>query len=321
MRVRVGKVLLLTLVLLLAGAAALVLLVTQPVVASRSSPPELADAARLRRDVEAISAIVPRNLADPARLDAAADHVKRAWEAAGIAVAEQRFQVGGVPVRNLIARFGPEGGERLVIGAHYDASGPYPGADDNASGAAGLLELGRLLHRHPPRGSVELVAYTLEEPPHFAGPDMGSAVHARTLRAEGARIHGMLSLEMIGCFSDAPRSQGYPIPALRLIYPSRGNFVAVAGRLTDVALVRRVKSAMAGATDLPVRSISAPPRFAGTDLSDNLSYWREGFRAVMVTDTAFYRNERYHTAMDTPDLIDYGRMAKVVTGVFAAALE
>jgi Zn-dependent M28 family amino/carboxypeptidase len=309
------------LVLAVFAVAFLVLLVTQPVVRHHKAPPAEASVVNLSRDVRALSGLVPRNLADPIKLDEAAAYVKQEWHAAEIAVDDQPFEVSGVVVRNLVTRFGADSGTRVIVGAHYDASGPYPGADDNASGAAGLLELGRLLRKHPPQGGVELVAYTLEEPPWFGGPQMGSAVHAASLRKgkeDAVRVRGMISLEMIGCFLDEPGSQTFPTPLLKLIYPTRGNFIAIGGRFRDMELLRQVKTAMANATDLPVRSISAPPRLAGTDLSDNRSYWNEGYRAVMVTDTAFYRNTRYHTAEDTADRIDFERMAKVVTGVFAA---
>jgi hypothetical protein len=292
--------------------------VTQPMRPRSDPPPTAAEPARLRRDVMALSGIRPRNLEAPANLDAAARYVSERWQSEGLDVHEQSFEVKGERVRNLSVLLGPEGGVRLVVGAHYDAFGPFPGADDNASGVAGLLELGRLLRMNPPGGSVELVAYALEEPPWFGGPQMGSAVHAASLRTESVHVRGMIALEMIGCFSDAPGSQSYPSAALKLIYPTRGTFVAVAGRPQEVGFQRRVKRAMADATDLPVRSITGPASLAGIDLSDNRSYWEEGYRAVMVTDTAFNRNTRYHTAQDTPDLLDYDRMAKVVTGVFAA---
>jgi hypothetical protein len=313
--VRIFRVILALVVLAILSVA---LFVSQPMIPRRAPPPAAASALHLERDVRALAALVPRNLSSPNNLEQAAAWVKRCWEEEGIEVTEQEYAVSGSLVRNVIVRFGVGTGARVVVGAHYDAFGHNPGADDNASGAAGLIELGRLLKRYPPGGPVELVAYTLEEPPWFGGPEMGSAVHARSLKSDVVRLRGMIALEMIGCFSDAPGSQSFPSPVLRLLYPSRGNFVAVGGRVDDNGLLRRVKRAMADATRLPVRSITAPPRIGGTDLSDNRSYWSERYPAVIVTDTAFYRNTRYHTREDTPDLLDYGRMADVVTGVFAA---
>jgi Zn-dependent M28 family amino/carboxypeptidase len=217
-------------------------------------------------------------------------------------------------------RFGPEAGERLVVGAHYDAFGPYPAADDNASGVAGLIELAYLLGQHPPALAVELVAFTLEEPPYFRTAEMGSAVHAQSLKAAGVTVRVMFSLEMIGYFSDAPDSQRFPVPLLSLCYPSRGNFITVAGNVGEGLLVRRIKRAMSGASELPVYSINAPRLIPGLDFSDHLNYWQAGYPAVMITDTAFFRNRNYHTMQDTADKLDYRRMAQVVEGVMAAVV-
>lgn len=177
-----------------------------------------------------------------------------------------------------------------------------------------------LLAASPPEGPVELVAYSPEEPPFFRSPQMGSAVHAASLKTSGRRVRSVLVLEMIGCFEDGARSQSYPLPFLSLFYPTRGNFIAVVGSLGQPRLARRVKAAMRAASPLPVRSINAPRAVPGVDFSDHLSYWREGYPAIMITDTAFYRNPRYHTTGDTPETLDYARMAQVVDGVRAALL-
>ncbi len=303
--------------LLLALAAAAAFL-TQPVLAGRR-PGRTVDPERLRRHVERLARdLVPRDLGHLGNLDAAAAYVRGELERTGGRVEEQPYLADGRAVRNVVARFGPAEGARVVVGAHYDAFGGLPGADDNASGTAGLLELATLLGQEPPRGPVELVAYTLEEPPTFGSPLMGSAVHARSLREAGVPVRAMIGLEMIGDFSDAPGSQTYPVPLLGLLYPRRGDFVAVAGRPSDWRLTRLVKRAMRSAGTIPVRSINAPPRVAGLDLSDHASYWAEGLTAVMVTDTAFFRNARYHTPDDTPERLDYRRMAAVVSAVHRA---
>ncbi len=239
---------------------------------------------------------------------------------AGGKVEDQAFQVRRITYRNVLAHFGPATRERIVVGAHYDAAGPFPGADDNASGVAALIELARLLGETPPSIHAELVAYTLEEPPHFTSPAMGSAVHARSLKARGIAVRAMIALEMLGYFTDAPGSQAYPLPIFKLFYPSRGNFIGVVGKLGQGALVRRVAKAMRRAAPLPVHSISAPTSLQGVDFSDHRSYWKVGYEAVMITDTAFYRNPNYHTEFDTPETLDYGRMARVVEGVRAAVV-
>jgi hypothetical protein len=130
----------------------------------------------------------------------------------------------------------------------------------------------------------------------------------------------MISLEMIGYFSDAKKSQSFPIPLLNLFYPSKGDFVTVVGKLDQISVVRRVKKAMQIATPLPVYSINAPILIGGIDFSDHRNYWQEGYEAVMVTDTAFYRNQNYHTVRDTADTLDYQRMSMVVAGVYASVL-
>ncbi|MBI3289403.1 MAG: M28 family peptidase [Elusimicrobia bacterium] len=290
--------------------------------------PALADPARLERDVRFLSErLAPRDVEHRFNLDLAADHIKSQFSAAGGVVSEQpyrfeemnrankRVELG--PFRNVIAAFGPDTAERIVVGAHYDAYGPFPGADDNASGTAGLLELARLLGRSPAPLRVELVAYSTEEPPYFATPHMGSALHAAGLKAAGVRIRAMISLEMIGCFSDEPGSQGYPAPMLRLYYPSRGDFITVVGNTGNIGLTRRVKSAMNGG-GLAAYSITAPAFIPGIDYSDHASYWEQGYPAVMISDTAFYRNKRYHKPDDDADRLDYRRMAQVVDGTLAA---
>jgi Zn-dependent M28 family amino/carboxypeptidase len=296
------------------------------------------DVERLKSHVRMLSqTLYPRSFDQPRQLNAAAAYIKSELAASGARVDEQIFQVQEASYRNIIARIGDDEGPVLVIGAHYDSYADAiagarfpkgydlqthtPGADDNASGVAGLLELARLLAQAPPKGAVELVAFTLEEPPHFRSEDMGSARHARRLRDSGRAVRLMMSLEMIGYFDSTPGSQSYPAPGLGLLYPDRGDFIAVVGRLGDWAAARRVKGAMLGASDLPVRSINAFAAMPGIDFSDHASYWNEGYSALMITDTAFFRNPHYHRAGDTAERLDYARMAKVVQGIFAVAQE
>ena len=301
-------------------AAVAFFLVAQPVVTSRRNrtAPEVRPE-RLRERVEKLVSYLPRDYSHSENLDRAAEYIAREFQAAGAVVREQVFEAEGRKYRNVIARFGPERGELFVVGAHYDAVEGTPGADDNASGVAGLLELGSLLAKTPLKNPVELVAYTLEEPPFFRSGLMGSAVHARSLREAGVRLRGMLSLEMIGYFSDQEGSQRYPAPGLGLVYGDRGDFLVLAGRLADAGLLRRIKTAMSIAAPLPVHSINAP--LTSVDFSNHASYWQHNYRAVMLTDSAFYRNPHYHELSDTPDTLDYQRMAQAVQQVHAATLE
>src|SRR5215468_4017696 len=322
-----GKFPLKTMLYVLAAAVllivALCLYVTQPLIWSANiSAPISVDPAKLETHVRTLSqSFAPRDGAHPENLDRCAAYIRQEFERANDRVSEQPFTVDGKTYRNVIAHFGPETKEMVVVGAHYDTAGPLPGADDNASGVAGLLELTRLLGNRQLPMRVELVAYTLEEPPFFRSEQMGSAMHAKALKREGAVVRVMFTLEMIGYFSDARDSQHFPSSAFSLFYPTEGNFISVVGKLGDGMLVRRIKKAMTGATSLPVYSINAPRLISGVDLSDHLSYWREGYPAVMITDTAFYRNANYHTLDDTAERLDYRRMGQAVEGVYAAVID
>ena len=304
-------------VVLVAVAIAL----TNPVKARVFESGISADASRLRSDVEALTGLPGfRCFERPDDLDRAATWVRSALEESGLPVEEQPFGVGGWTYKNFIARYGPVGAPVLVVGAHYDVCGEQPGADDNASAVAGLLELARLLGQHRPETThrIELALWPLEEPPNFRTEDMGSAVHANSLADSKADVRGMICLEMLGFFSDEPGSQTYPVPGMGLLYPPRGNFISVVGNVSSWGFTRHVKARMAGATELPVRSINAPALVPGVDFSDHLNFWKHGWDAVMITDTAFYRNPNYHEVTDTPDTLDYQRLAQVCTGVYAA---
>jgi Zn-dependent M28 family amino/carboxypeptidase len=279
--------------------------------------------AQLRADVAYLSEdCFPRAVHRPEQLFKAGEYVRTRLEGLGYAVEEQGYEAQGAPYRNLIARIGPAEGPLVVVGAHYDACGEQPGADDNASGVAGLLAVAELLQAHAEhlQGPVELVAYTLEEPPFFRTKQMGSWVHARRLKTAGRALKAMICLEMIGYYDDAPGSQAYPAPGLELLYPSKGDFIAVVGRLGEEALVKRVKQAMRAGAGISVYSINAPAGMKGIDQSDHRNYWALGYPAVMVTNTAFFRNPHYHQPTDAPETLDYARMAEVSMGVFQAVL-
>jgi len=308
--------------------------VTQPFVISIPSHPPIVDAVQLKRQVRKLSEeFYPRSYDQPARLNAVANYIRHELNQMDVKSTEQFVKLQNEEYKNIIVRFGPNNGDMLVIGAHYDSFGDTqeggqfergfdisthtPGADDNASGVAGLIELARLLQQYPPPKPVELVFFTLEEPPHFRTDTMGSAWHARSLRQNQTPVNLMICLEMIGFFNDAENSQTYPLPGMGLFYPTQGNFIAVVGRVSDWSATRKVKAILSGATDLPVRSMNAPPLIQGIDFSDHQSYWKEGFSAIMITDSAFYRNPHYHESGDTYEKLDYSRMAKVVQAVFA----
>lgn len=294
-------------------------LTTQPSNTRYSPSEEQVSAKRLREHVEALSVqFAPRNYTRIGNLNQCADYISNHFKQAGATVSEQTYEVKGRIYRNIIARMGPETESRIVVGAHYDSCQDTPGADDNASGVAGLVELAYLLGRAKLNQQVELVAYTLEEPPFFRTGNMGSARHAYRLRTQGIEVEAMICLEMIGCFSDEEGSQQFPSTMLKLFYPDTGNFIAVVGSIGDRKLIRQVKNSMRSASELPVQAMCAPKGFPGLDFSDHLNYWNHGYTAVMVTDTAFMRNPHYHSSDDTVDRLDYDRMANVVVGVYEA---
>jgi hypothetical protein len=290
-----------------------------PVVA----PPDVRTVEHLRQHVRALTTLpAARQYSNPEALAAAADYIRGIWRQDGLEVEEQPYDIGARHFRNLLVRLGPKDGGRIVVGAHYDVCGEKPGADDNASGVAGLLELGRLLLADQAvlRRRVDLVAYSTEEPPFFATSDMGSARHAAWLRAQGADVVAMLSLEMLGYYSGEPGSQEFPVPGFSFFYPTTGNYIVLVARPADWQLVRRIKPLMQHAMKMRVYSANAPRMIPGIDWSDQRAYWDMGYPALMVTDTSFLRNHNYHEETDTIDTLDFVRMADVVRGVEGAVL-
>lgn len=275
---------------------------------------------RLRRHVTALAQTIgERNVWRPATLHAAAAYIRHAFEEAGCVVTPQAYEVQQQRCENLevTLRGAACPGEIIVVGAHYDTVRGSPGADDNASGVAGLIEIARALRPRALRRSVKLVAFVNEEPPFFFTRQMGSGVYARAARRRGDDIRLMLSLEMLGCYSDAPGSQAYP-PLLRWFYPQRGNFIAFVSNLRSRRALDALRHAFRSCSDFPVERLASPAFVPGVAWSDQLSFWRAGYAAVMVTDTAFYRYAHYHAASDTPEKIGYAPMARVVDGLAQA---
>ena len=275
--------------------------------------------ARLAAHVGALAGrIGERNYRRPAALAEAAAYVEAELAALGYRVTSQPFVAGGQTFRNLEATRPGAGRaeEVIVVGAHYDAVVGTPGADDNASGTAAVLELARLLRDAPLGRTVRFVAFVNEEPPFFLTEHMGSRVYARAAARRGDRIVAMLSLETIGYYSDAPGSQQYP-PPLGAFYPRRGDFIGFVGNVASRALVRRSIAAFRAHARFPSQGVAAPSWVPGVFWSDHEAFWREGYPALMITDTAPFRNPAYHSAADTPERVDYPRMARVVHGVAA----
>ena len=281
--------------------------------------------ARLEAMVRTLAQTIgPRSYRDTASLAAAADFITQSFEAGGYTVTFQPYEVQGLTYRNLIAeRQGTEEPEHiLIVGAHYDTVEGTPGADDNASGVAVLLELARLHTETRFRKTVRFVAFTLEEPPFFRSRQMGSRVYARSLKAQGEQVEAMLCLEMVGYHSQEQGSQSFPFPLfwLRWHYPTTGNFITVVSNSASEPLQIHVRDALKATMALPVETFTGPWWIPGVDLSDHSSFWKEDYPAVMLTDTAYLRNPHYHRDSDKPDTLDYGAMAELVKGMSVALL-
>ena len=279
---------------------------------------------RLKSTVETLCRdFTPRDFEHTDNLDRAATWIEEQFRQAGLSVQIQEYTLTEGRYRNVIAyRPGSdlEAGVK-IIGAHYDAYRDYPGADDNASGIAVLLELTRTLTQDTPRGGQYFVAFSTEEPPFFGSADMGSHVFARSLTDRNVRVDLMVALDLVGYFSDEPGSQRFPLPGLRWLYPTTGNFVAVVGDLRSGTWIRRVKQEMRSTRAIAVHSFRAPAALAGVDWSDHHSFRKLGLPGVLVTDTAFMRYPHYHTPFDTAEKLDYERMAKLVVALHALFLD
>jgi Zn-dependent M28 family amino/carboxypeptidase len=283
-----------------------------------SAPPALAELEQqMRRHVEELAgAIGERHVFRHGALERAAQYIAATFLQQGHAPASQPFTAQGRSVRNIEAELpGVEPhAEIVVLGAHYDSVPGCPGANDNASGIAALLEIARALRSVRVQRTVRFVAFVNEEPPFFQGPEMGSLVYARRSRERGERIAAMLSLETIGYYTDEPHTQKYP-PPLNLLYPSTGNFIGLVGNLGSRRLLSTVSRSFRRATSFPMQSALAPASLPGVGWSDHWAFWDQGYPAVMLTDTAPYRYPHYHTAEDTPDRLRYPEFAAVVGGL------
>ncbi len=264
----------------------------------------------------------PRNYRNRESLDRAAEYIATELSKTGTRVYEQPFTANGSIYRNVIGSLGPENGPLIVVGAHYDVAGDQPGADDNASAVAGLLETARLIAHREEELSIrlELVAYCLEEPPFFCSPQMGSAVHAAHLAEKNTEVELMVCYEMIGYFTEELNSQSYPAFLPIAVHTDRGDFIAVVGLESQGYLAEHLASQIQEHSLIEAVAVNFPSAHGVQSLSDHKNYWAYGYPAVMLTDTSFLRNPHYHQETDTPDTLDYKLMAEVVNGMAAAVL-
>jgi Zn-dependent M28 family amino/carboxypeptidase len=302
----------------LLAAGAMVAAKKRPHAKGRLGAADPATVASLRRDVAALCAIGERSTLLPENLSRAAELIEREFSAAGYEVERQTYDVvrDGARADNLIVelRGSSRPDEIVVIGAHYDSVTGTVGADDNASGVAALLALARRFREAKPARTLRFVAFVNEEPPHFTSQDMGSWQYAKRCHDRRENIVAMVSLETIAYYDDRPGSLQYP-PPLAALYPDTGNFIAFASNVGSRALLSRCVNAFRAATPFPAESAAAPEAIAGIGWSDQWSFWQFGWDAIMVTDTAPFRNPHYHEPSDRPETLDYERFAQVVDGL------
>lgn len=279
---------------------------------------------RLFRHVDMLAGIIgPRHPGKRGSMEATAAYIDAELKAIGLTVARETYSVGGQPTDNVVVNIPgtTRPNEIVILGAHYDSTPATPGADDNGSAVAVMIETARLLHEIVPSRSVRFVAFACEEAPYFHTGEMGSMIHAQGCTQRGENVVAMLCLEMVGYFVDHKNSQQVPpaIPKwLRWLFPSRGNFLAAVANPQSWKLCWQFRRGFKKATRFPLFSIVLPERIPEIHLSDHRGFWLEGFPALMLTDTSFLRNPNYHLRTDTADTLDYDRMAQVTIGVASA---
>lgn len=283
--------------------------------AARPMEPGTIDASGLRRHVHTLAlAIGERHVEEMAKLDRAADYIVEQFKQIGLPVNTHVYTAYGKQFRNVVAELSGNTAEIIVIGAHYDSVPGSPAANDNASGVAALLELAALNADQRFRRTIRFVAFANEELPHGETDAMGSLAYAGRAKQTGEKVRAMISLETIGYYTDAPKSQKYPVP-LSWLYPDTGNFVAFVGNLRSRRLVRAAIKSFRRHATIASEGIAAPELLPDIRRSDHASFWRHDYPAIMVTDTAPFRYPYYHTAQDTPDKIDFNRLAQVTVGL------
>jgi len=274
-------------------------------------------AAELRADVDALAVgIGERSIFDIKTLRATEAYLAKQLREAGYTVQFDGYEVLGETVNNLIVTIpgGSDPDHIIVLGAHYDTADGTPGANDNASGVAGVLALARRFADAQPARTIRFVCFVNEEPPFFSKPEQGSSVYAERCRAAGEQIEAMV-LECIGCYDDRPDSQDYPLPPLRWLFGDRGNFIGFVGNVSSRRLVHDMIGTFRAEVPFPSEGLAAPPWVKGIGWSDHASFWKAGYQAVMVSDTALFRYDHYHQQTDLPEVMDFATMARVVDGL------
>ena len=279
---------------------------------------------RLYKNVEFLTTIRPfRNYINLESLKRTWKYIKREFENAGYTTEEQNWIAANMEYTNVIASYNSHKSKRLIIGAHYDVFGEQPGADDNASAVAGLLETARLIAETKPDIDyrIDFVAYCLEEPPFFGSEYMGSYIHAKSLYDNKVDVLGMICYEMIGYFSDEPNSQNYPEHEMASVYPSVANFIIVVGTEKHSSFSNRVHKLMTRNKNIDTQIVNFPSPDGLAGMSDQRNYWKFGYNALMINDTSFIRNPHYHQITDTIETLDFDKMTEVINSAFIAITE
>lgn len=279
--------------------------------------PNIADTLRIKEDLRFLTKeCIYRNPQHISALNNAADYISQSFKSHVDSTWVQEYAVDTFIFKNIICSLGPANAERIIIGAHYDVYGEQEGADDNASGVAGLLELARLLKGKYLKYRIDLVAYSTEEPPYFRTQNMGSYVHAKYLTDNKIAVKGMISLEMIGYFSEEANSQSYPLFPLRWFFGNKGNYITIVQKFGNGSFGSAISDSLQALQVLPTKPFKGPKWLPGVDFSDHLNYWRFGYSALMITNTAFYRNHNYHTSDDTFETINVEKLAMVIDELY-----
>ncbi len=280
------------------------------------SPEDIDLRAELKSDVQRLAGeIGERNMWRYPQLNAAADFIEDSFSRAGLHPRRDSYELRGQACHNIEAEIPGTRPDIVLIGAHYDSVFGSPGANDNGSGVAALLALARRFAGKTTQHKLRFVAFVNEEPPYFLSDQMGSFVYASRCKDRGDRISAMISLETIGYFSDAPHSQSYPAPGLRVFYPTVGNFIGFVSNVHSRALLRRSIALFRKHAKIPSEGAALPSFVPGVSWSDQWAFWQHGYPGIMITDTAPFRYPHYHSAADTPDKLDYDRFALVVSGM------
>ncbi|WP_082891138.1 M28 family peptidase [Chryseobacterium glaciei] len=261
-----------------------------------------------------------RNYKNLDQLNTIAEYIHQNFNKYSDSTSFQEYKVGEETYKNVICSFGTENKKRIIIGAHYDVCGDQQGADDNATGVTALLELARMLKGQKLNYRIDLVAYTLEEPPYFRTENMGSYIHAKYLKDNNIDVYGMASVEMIGYFKDEKNSQDYPLGILSWIYGNKGNYITLVRKIGAENFVKNFIEGFKDSNQVKAKIFSAPKFVTGIDYSDHLNYWKFGYSAMMITDTSFFRNKNYHQTTDRLETLDLKRMTKVIDGIFLSLI-